>query len=53
MIKSRRMRWAGHVALMVERRDKNSILMEKPEGSRPITITRRRWENNIKWIFKK
>jgi len=48
MIKSRRMRWAGHVARMEERRGVYSILVEKPEGKRPLGRPRRRWEDNIK-----
>jgi hypothetical protein len=44
MIKSRRMRWAGHVTRMGERRNAYRILVGKPEGRRP----RRRWVNNIK-----
>jgi hypothetical protein len=42
-IKSRRMRWAGHVARMGEERKMYKVLVGKPEGKRP----RRRWEN---WI---
>ena len=48
MIKSRRLRWAGHVALMGKRRDANRILVGKPEGRRPFGKPRLRWENNIK-----
>ena len=44
LIKSRRMRWAGHVARMEEGRGVHKVLLGKPEGKRP----RRRWENNIK-----
>jgi hypothetical protein len=44
MIKSRRMRWAGHVARMEE----NRILVGKPEGKRPLGRPRRRWEDNIR-----
>jgi len=44
LIKSRRMRWAGHVACMGEGRGMCRVLVEKPEGKRP----RRRWEVNIK-----
>jgi hypothetical protein len=36
MIKSMRMRWAGHVARMVEKRNAYRILVEKPEGKRPL-----------------
>jgi hypothetical protein len=48
MIKSRRMRWEGHVARIGEKRDAYRILMRKPEGKRPIGGPRRRWEDNIK-----
>jgi hypothetical protein len=47
-IKSRRMRPAGHVARMGERRDVYSVLVGKPEGKRPLGRPRRRWEDNIK-----
>jgi hypothetical protein len=52
MIKSRRMRWAGHVARMGEKRNTCRILVGKPEGKRPIGRTRRRWVNNIKIDFR-
>jgi len=45
MIKSRRMRWAGHVARMAEGRDVNKILVGKPEGKRPLGRPRRGWED--------
>jgi hypothetical protein len=48
MIKSRRMRWAGHVARMGEKRNTYSILVRKPEGKRPLGRQRRRWVGNIK-----
>jgi len=48
VIKSRRMRWAGHVARMEEGRDVYRILVGKPEGKRPLGRPRRRWEDNIK-----
>jgi len=48
VIKSRRMRWAGHVARMGERRGVYRVLMRKPEGKRPLGIPRHRWEDNIK-----
>src|SRR5215468_1396865 len=47
VIKSRRMRWAGHVARMGEGRGAYRILVGRPEGRRPLR-TRRRWEDNIK-----
>ena len=43
-----RMRWAGHVARMGERRGVYRFLVEKPEGKRPLGRPRRRWEDNIK-----
>jgi hypothetical protein len=48
MIKSRRMRWVGHVARMGERRSAYRILVGKTEGWRPLGRPRRRWVNNIK-----
>jgi hypothetical protein len=48
MIKSRRMRWAGHVAQMGETRNAYRILVGKPERKRPLGIPRRRWVDNIK-----
>jgi hypothetical protein len=42
MIKSRRMRWEGHVARIGEKRNAYRILMEKPEGKRPLGRPRRR-----------
>jgi hypothetical protein len=48
MIKSRRIRWAGHVARMVEKRNAYRILVGKPEGKRSLTRPRRRWVDNIK-----
>jgi hypothetical protein len=47
-IKSRRMRWAGHVARMGENRTVYRILVGKPEGRRPLGRPRRRWVDNIK-----
>jgi len=47
IIKSRKIRWAGHVARMKERRGIYRALVGKPEGKRPLGRTRRRWENNI------
>ena len=48
VIKSRRMRWAGHVARMGESRDVYRVLVGKPEGMRPLGKPERRWEDNIK-----
>ena len=47
------MRWAGHVAHMEQRRGVYRVLVGKPEGKRPLGRPRRRWEDNIKWIFRK
>jgi hypothetical protein len=47
VIKSRRMRWAGHVAHM-EGRGVYWVLVGRPEGKRPLGRPRHRWENNIK-----
>ena len=44
-VKSRRMRWAGHVALMGEGRGVHRVLVGKPEGKRPLGRPRRRWED--------
>jgi hypothetical protein len=44
MIKSREMRWAGHIAQMEAKMNAYRILVRNPEGRRP----RRRWEDNIK-----
>jgi hypothetical protein len=48
VMKSRRMRWAGHVAHMREGRGIYSILVGRPEGKRPLKRCRCRWEDNIK-----
>jgi hypothetical protein len=48
MIKSRDMRWTWHVAYMGEKRNAYRVLVEKPEGKRPLGRHRRRWEDNIK-----
>ena len=48
VIKSRRMRWAGHVARMDEGRGVHKVSAGKPEGKRPLGRSRRRWEDNIK-----
>jgi hypothetical protein len=46
--KSRRMRWAGHVARMGEGRNVCGVLVGKPEGKRPLGRPKRRWEDGIK-----
>jgi hypothetical protein len=48
MIKSGRMKWAGHVARMREKRNAYRIWVGKPEGKRPLGRPRRRWVENIK-----
>ena len=48
VVKSRRMRWAEHVAHMGEDRGVQRVLVGKPEGKRPLGRPRRRWEHNIK-----
>jgi PAS domain-containing protein len=56
IIKSRRMRWAGHVARMVEKRNVHRLLVEKPEGKRPLRRPRCRWvdirmdHGEVDWI---
>jgi hypothetical protein len=48
VIKSRRMKWVGHVARMGEGRGFCRVLVGRPEGKRPLGRRRRRWEDNIK-----
>jgi hypothetical protein len=48
VIRSRRMRWAGHVARIGEKRGVYRVLVGKPEGKRPCRRPRLRWEDNIK-----
>jgi len=52
LIKSRRMRWAGHVARLGEGRGVYRVLVGKPEGKRLLRRHRRRWEDNIKMDFQ-
>jgi hypothetical protein len=47
-IKTRRMRWAGQVAQLEEKRNAYRILVGKPEGKRPLGRPTRRWVDNIK-----
>jgi len=49
VIKSRRMKWAGHVARMGEERGVYRVLMGKPEGRRPLGRPRRRWVDIRRW----
>jgi hypothetical protein len=50
VIKSRRLRWAGHVARMEEGRSAFKILPGKPTGNRSLGRPRRRWEDNIRML---
>ena len=52
MIKSRRLRWAGHVARMEECRSAFKILTGTPTKTRPLGRPRHRWEDNIKMDLK-
>ena len=47
-LKSRRLRWAGHVARMEQSRNAYRVLVGKPEGKRHLGRPRRRWEDNIR-----
>jgi hypothetical protein len=47
-VKSRRIRWAGHVACMGEERKVYKVLVGKPEGKRPLGRQRCRWEDGIR-----
>jgi hypothetical protein len=47
-IKSRMMKWAGHVERMEEERGFYKVLVGRPEGKRPLERLSRRWEDNIK-----
>jgi hypothetical protein len=49
----RRIKWAGHVARMREKRNAYRILMRNPEGKRPLGRSRRRWVDNIKMDLRK
>jgi hypothetical protein len=48
MIKSRRMRWSGHVARMAKKKNAYWTLVGKPEGKRPLGRPKHRWVDNIK-----
>ena len=52
VIKSRRLRWTGHVTRMERGRSDFNILTAKPNGRRPIGRYRRRWEDNIRMGIK-
>jgi hypothetical protein len=53
VVKSRRMRWAGHVTRMGEERGVHRVLVGKPVGKRPLGRPRRRWEDILRWMFRK
>jgi len=53
VVKSRRMRWAGHVARMGQGRGVHRVLLGRPEGKRPLGRPRRRWGIILRWIFRK
>jgi hypothetical protein len=46
------MRWMGYVGRMGDRRGAYRVLVGKPEGKRPLGISRHRWEDNIKIDFE-
>jgi hypothetical protein len=48
VIKSRRMKWVMHVALMGEMRNVYKVLVGNPDGKRPLGGLKRRWEDNIR-----
>jgi len=52
VIKSRRMRWTGHVAHMGEERGVYRVLVGKPEGTRPLGRPRRRWADIIRMALQ-
>jgi hypothetical protein len=52
VIKSRIMRWAGHVTGIREMRNAYRILVRKPEGKRPLGRPRYRWEDNILMVLR-
>jgi len=53
VVKSRRMRWVGHVARIGEDRGVHRVLGGKPEGKSPLGRPRRRWKENIKMDLQK
>jgi hypothetical protein len=52
MIKSRMMRWKGHVAHIRVKRTAYKVLPQKPEGKRPLRRPIHRWEDHIKMDFR-
>ena len=53
VVKSRRMRWAWHVAVMGEGRGVHRVLVGKPEGKRPLGRSRHDGRIILRWIFRK
>jgi hypothetical protein len=53
MMKSKRVRWAGHIARMIEKRNTYRVLVGKPEGKRPLGRLRHRWDVILKLILEK
>jgi hypothetical protein len=53
MIKSRRMRWTGHVAFMGGMRNAYKMFVSKPEGKRPLRMPKCRWKIILEWILGK
>jgi hypothetical protein len=51
IIKSRRMRWAGHLARMGEKKNVYRLLVGKLERKRPLGRPRRRWMDNVKFVL--
>jgi hypothetical protein len=47
-MKSRRMRWTGHILCMIAKRNAYRVLVGKPEGKGPLGRPRHMWEDNIK-----
>jgi hypothetical protein len=52
MIKSRSVRWAGHIASMGYKRHACRVLVGKSEGTRPLRRPEHRWEDNIKMVYR-
>jgi hypothetical protein len=52
MITSRRMRWAGHIARMGEKRNAYNRVVRKPEGKRPLGGLRRKWVDKVQMDFR-
>jgi len=52
-IESKRMRWAGHVACMVDRKGAYRVFVGRPDGKRPLGRCRHRWDDHIKIDLQK